>query len=313
MNRFKKYAIADTFGIQAPATAQVTGFEMPGEMTPPSNKNYRFRKSLLLELLGWIRANQSGHKDGLWLSGPMGAGKSSAIIEVASRLNLNIVQTNGKRRLEIADLIGHHTVVNGDVQFLDGPLTTAMRNGWLLLMNEIDLIDPGELAGLNTVLDGGPLVIAENGGEVVYPQPGFGIIATANTVGMGDSAGLYLGTQRMNGAFMDRFWVIEVDYPEADIETAILMQAVTDIPSPVITNMVQVANEVRRLFRGDNDEGTQIETTFSTRTLLRWAYLARQYRNAPQPMLYALKRALTNRAEPETAAAIEGIAKRVLG
>ncbi|MCP4283596.1 MAG: hypothetical protein GY792_03970 [Gammaproteobacteria bacterium] len=68
----------------------------------------------------------------------------------------------------------------------------------------------------------------------------------------------------------------------------------------------------KSLFKGEA-EGQPVETTFSTRTLVRWAYLAQQYRGAPSPLRYALKRALTHRAEPETAAAIEGIVQRLMG
>lgn len=308
------FSVAHTFGIKAPEKLRITGFDTPGPLTPPRNDRYRFRPSLLSDLLAWHRGIAPGrHHDGLWLTGPMGSGKSSLVVETAARLNLNLVQVNGKRRLEIADLVGHLTVIGGDVLFQDGPLTTALRHGWWLLVNEVDLVDPGELAGLNTVLDGGPLVIPDNGGEVVHPAPGFGLICTANTVGLGDRSGLYAGTRQMNAALLDRFWTVEVDYPEASEEARVIRETVPDLPAEIVGKMVEVANEVRRLFAGGGDEGRQIETTFSTRTLVRWAYLTRQYRGAPRPLDHALKRALTNRAEPETAAAIHGIVQRVMG
>lgn len=308
------FSVAETFGIKAPEKLRVAGFDTPGPLTPTKKDSYRFRPSLLSDLLAWHRGIAPGrHHDGLLLTGPMGSGKSSLVVETAARLNLNLVQANGKRRLEIADLIGHHTAIGGDVLFQDGPLTIAARNGWWLLINEFDLVDPGELAGLNTVLDGGPLLIEDNGGEVVHPAPGFGLICTANTVGLGDDTGLYAGTRRMNAALLDRFWVVEVDYPEASEEEQVIHEAVPGLPGPVVARMVEVANEVRRLFAGDGEAGQQIETTFSTRTLVRWAYLAQQYRGAPKPLEHALERALTNRAEPETAAAIHGIVQRVMG
>ncbi|HRW66100.1 MAG TPA: CbbQ/NirQ/NorQ C-terminal domain-containing protein [Candidatus Competibacter sp.] len=305
------YSIAKTFGIAAPDHLCVPGAAQPGPLTPPSRPDYRFRPALLSDLLAWHQGIAQGqHHDGLWLTGPMGAGKSSLVGETAARLNLNLVQANGQRRLELADLVGHLTVLGGDVLFQDGPLTLAARHGWWFMLNEADLVEPGELAGLNTLLDGGPLVLAENGGEVVHPAPGFGLIATANTVGLGDATGLYAGTQRLNAALLDRFWVVNVDYPEPAEEAAVVRAAAPGLPIAIIEKMVEVAGEVRRLFL--SDEGG-VDLTFSTRTLVRWAYLAQQFRGAPQPLEHALRRALTNRAEPETAAAIHGIVQRRFG
>ena len=307
----QEFSIAATFGIAAPDHLRVPGAAQPGPLTPPSRPDYRFRPALLSDLLAWHQGIARGqHPDGLWLTGPMGAGKSSLVGETAARLNLNVVQVNGQRRLELADLIGHLTVLGGDVLFQDGPLTLAARHGWWFLLNEADLMDPGELAGLNTLLDGGPLVLAENSGEVVHPAPGFGLIATANTVGLGDASGLYAGTQRLNAALLDRFWVVNVDYPEPAEEAAVVRAAAPSLPTAIIEKMIETANEVRRLFQ--SDEGG-VELTFSTRTLVRWAYLTQQFRNAPQPLEHALRRALTNRAEPETAAAIHGIVQRRFG
>ena len=298
------------FGIKASDAIRVPGYDVPGPFTPPAKTGYRFRPSLLSDILCWHRGLlASEHHDGLWLTGPMGSGKSSLITQVAARLNLNLIQANGQRRLEIADLFGHLTAIGGDVLYQDGPLTTAARLGCWFLLNEADLMDPGELAGLNTILDGGPLVLAENGGEVVTPAPGFGIICATNTVGEGDVTGLYTGTQRLNAALLDRFWTVQVDYPEPAEEEVILTQAVPGLPTAIIQKMIEVATEVRRLFVS----GEGVEITFSTRTMVRWAYMTLQFKGAPEPLQHALKRALTNRAEPETAEAIAGIVQRICG
>lgn len=307
------FPVAETFGIAAPAGLTVPGYPTPGPLTPAPRSDFTFRPTLLRDLLPWYQGLHEGRADGLWLLGPTGAGKSSLVVELCARLNRDLLRVTGRRHLELADLIGHLTVIGGDVLFQDGPLTLALRHGWLLLIDEVDLIEPGELAGLNTVLDGGPLVIAENSGEVVWPAPGFGLVCTANTGGNGDRAGLYLGTQRMNGAFMDRFTLMQVDYPEPAAEQVLLHRACPALPTEIGAKMIEVANEVRRLFQGEADSGSAIEVTLSTRTLIRWAHQAVCYRNAPQPLAFALDRALLFRAEPETRAAVLGIVQRVFG
>jgi cobaltochelatase CobS len=310
----QEFQVNALFGIQAPDQVRVAGFDRPGPLTPRVDPQYSFRQGLLSDLLGWHRSLRAGQiHDGLWLTGPMGAGKSSLIVQTAARLNLNVVEVNGKRRLEVADWVGHLTAMGGDVLFQDGPLTTAVRNGWWLLINEADLIDPGELAGLNTLLDGGPLVIPENSGEVVFPALGFGLICTANTVGLGDGSGLYAGAQRLNAAFLDRFWVVKVDYLTGEEEFALVKRRVPGIRDELLRGMIQVAAEVRALFAGEGENVEPLDILLSSRTLIRWAYLTTQYAGDKNPILRTLQRALTNRVEPETAAAIEGIAQRIFG
>lgn len=315
MHTSHEFQVNRTFNIQAPDTIRVLGQEEPGPLTPSPNAGYRFRPSLLSDVLAWHRGIcAAAHHDGLWVTGPMGSGKSSLVREVAARLNLNVVEVNGQGRMEIADLVGYRTAIGGDVLFQDGPLTRALRHGWWLLINEVDLIDPAELAGLNTILDGGSLVIPENGGEIVRPAPGFGLICTANTAGLGDSSGSYLGTRRMNAALLDRFWVIQADYPSPEEEINLLTQGYPTLPLTVIQWMVAVAGEVRQLYRGEGPEGQPtVEVTFSTRTLLRWAGLTLQFKGAPSPLHHALRRTLTNRAEPETAEAIHQLVQRITG
>ncbi len=128
--------------------------------------------------------------------------------------------------MEVAELVGHYTAIGGDLVWQDGPLTVAMRYGHWFVLDELDLIDPAVVAGLNTIVEGAPLVVAENGGEVVQPHEDFRFIATGNTAGSGDATGLYQGTLRQNLAFMDRFWVVEVGYPSPVQEEEILKKSV---------------------------------------------------------------------------------------
>ena len=241
----KEFAVRDTFGIEAPAEITVTGRAARGPFVPAVDPAYQFRRELLSDLLAWVKV---GGRDGLFLYGPTGAGKSSLVCQVAARLHIPVQRVTAHGRLEVQDLIGHHTLIDGDMVFVDGPLTTALRNGQWFLLDELDLLDPATAAGLNGIAEGAPLVIPENGGEIVEAHPDFRFLATGNTAGAGDGTGLYQGTLRQNLAFMDRFWVLEVGYPTEEQERAILAAAVPDLPEIIRQRMVSVANQVRKLF-----------------------------------------------------------------
>ena len=197
-------------------------------------------------------------------------------------------------------------------EYVYGPLAMAMKEGHWFLLDEIDLLDPATAAGLNGIVEGRPLTIPEKGGEVIKPASGFRFIATANTAGSGDRSGLYQGTLRQNGAFLDRFWMVEVDYPDEIQEKQILAKAMPSLADTVRDALVSYANEIRKLFiKGE------IEVTFSTRTLVRWAKLVYLFRPAStegkNPIIHALDRALGYRAEPESREALHELAQRVFG
>lgn len=166
------------------------------------------------------------------------------------------------------------------MEFEYGPLALAMKYGGVFLCNEIDLLDPSTAAGLNSILDGAPLCIPENGGELIMPHPMFRFAATANTNGGSDETGLYQGTMRQNLALMDRFVLCEVAYPKPEAEEQLLEKTAPQLPEALRKKMVEYANEVRRLFMGESGNSyntASIEITFSTRSLLRWADLTIRY------------------------------------
>lgn len=309
----KEYRVADTFGIPAPADITVPGFSEPGPFTPAILPEYEFRKELLSDLLAWLKFS----REGLYLTGPTGAGKSSLVCQVAARLNYQVQRVTGHGRMELAELIGHYTAVGGDLVWLDGPLTTALRQGHWFLLDELDLLEPAVVAGLNGVLDGAPLTIADNGGEVVPPHPDFRFIATGNTAGSGDASGLYQGTLRQNMAFMDRFWVVEVGYPDSGQESRILAKLAPHLPADIRDRLINVANHIRQLFIGADTDGPQIEVTMSTRTLVRWGQLCWLYHGLSNqglnPIHHALDRALGFRLEPATRQALHEIVQREFG
>jgi cobaltochelatase CobS len=283
MTQTNRFVVAETFGVQAPRGLSVEGFADPMHPQIPVKKPYVFREQLR-DVLAFL-ADPAG--DGLLLSGPTGAGKTSLVLQVAARLNWPVQEVTCHGRMELSDLIGQFMLIQGETRFVHGPLSVAARDGHL--------------------------VIAANGGELIRPHPKFRVIATGNSAGAGDTSGLYQGVLRQNLAFLDRFRVVRVAYPDAATEQGLIKTLVPSLPEAIGEKMVQVAGEVRRLFLGQADTGQELTVTLSTRTLVRWARLALTFKGAPQPLAYTLHQALTARAEPEQREAIHRIAADVFG
>ena len=291
----------------------IQGYDKPSAYTPAINPDYLFHDDGR-DIVVWLM----NPADPLYVFGPTGCGKTSCIKQLAARLNYPVFEVTGHGRLEFADLVGHLAVKEGNMVFEYGPLALAMRYGGMLLLNEIDITPPDVAAGLNSVLDGSPLCIAENGGELIIPHPMFRFAATANTNGGGDETGLYQGTQRQNIAWLDRFMLCELSYPKPDVEKSLLAKLFPILPDNLCAKLVDFAGEVRELFMGEKDGGGltgAIEITLSTRTLLRWAELTVRFQPLAnqgfQPVTYALDRALGYRASRETRAMLHELAQRI--
>lgn len=319
MSHYAQFVVSNTFGMSdIPEKVVAVGYaDATHPFIPKTNPHYVFRKEFLRETLAFLK-DPAG--DALYVTGPTGSGKTSGITEIAGRLNWPVQQITAHGRIELCDLIGHHALVADSVgetpcmRFMYGPLAIAMRSGQILLVNEIDLADPAELAGLNDVLEGRPLVIAQNGGEIINPHPMFRVIVTGNSTGGGDPTGQYQGILMQNTASMDRYRFVKVDYAEPLAELNILERLTPNLPEPIRTGMVRIANEVRNLFLGGEDGmNAQLTITMSTRTLLRWAKLSVAFRGAPNALAYALDQALLIRANNEEREAVLRIAKDVFG
>ena len=297
----------------SPSGKMVTGYAAPSLFTPSVDGNYIFHEQSRDIVVWFIDAS-----DPLYVYGATGCGKTSVIKQLAAKLNYPLFEVTGHSRLEFPELIGHHVVRQGNMEFEYGPLALAMKFGGLFLCNELDLLEPSTAAGLNGILDGQPLCIPENGGELIMPHEMFRFAATANSNGGSDETGLYQGVLRQNAALMDRFVLCEVTYPKPEAEEQLLERTAPQLPESLRKKMVEYANEVRRLFMGESGNSystNSIEITFSTRSLLRWADLTVRYqplaRQGIQPVAYALDRALGFRACKETRSMLHELAQRV--
>ena len=211
-------------------------------LVPSKNKQYVFDPDNLEQIL---RHLQNNHGDSLFLSGPTGCGKTSLILEIASRLDWPVECITLSQTSEVADLIGHNILKKGQITFEYGPLSRAMMYGEILLLNEIDLMSAGELTALNDVLEGRALCVNANNGEVIYPHPFFRVVATANSKGLGDNSGNYLGVRKQNKAFLDRWIFFECTYPDYDLEQNLILKNFTNINPDLIKYFAVLARELR--------------------------------------------------------------------
>lgn len=312
ITRDQAVSIANTFGLNIPVEAQTAAFPQSWHpQIPALNPAYEFRRETLRDILAYL---DDPNGDGMYFYGHFGSGKTTLPYQVAARLHWPVSSFTAHSRMEFDDLVGTWKLVNGTMTFLDGPLTTALKEGHLFIMNEIDRADPGQLAGLHDVLEGHPLIIATNGGEVVKPHPMFRFLCNGNGQGgSGDSTGLYQGVNQLDVAFLDRFRMVEISYPGEETESRILANKYPELPEEIRGKMIRVANMIRKLFVGGEETATPLTITMSTRSLDRWAHLTLKFRNAPNALSYALTQALLARAMPEERIAIERIAKDVFG
>lgn len=275
----------------------IKGWSEPNEYTPKFNPDYVFPQ-WMGDIFIWFKSLT----EPLYVFGPTGCGKTSCIKQVASKLNYPVYEVTGHSRLEFPELVGHHVIVEGNMKYEYGPLAKAMKEGGLFLINEMDLLDPSTAAGLNSILDGSPLTIPENGGEVITPHEMFRFVATANSNGTGDETGMYQGILRQNVALLDRFVVCEATYLPADVENRMLAKVVPSLPDDTRDKLIQFCGMVRDLFLGKSSGGVDgtLEVTMSTRTLIRAAQLILLYepfrKKGVDVIQHALDRALCFKA-----------------
>jgi len=232
-------------------------------LVPEIDVNYRFQP-WLSHVIDNINIGEN-----TVLTGGTGVGKTTAIVQLAARINQPVVRINFNAETRISDLLGKIQVRNGETIWQDGVLPLAMRNGYWIILDELDGASPEILSLLNPVLETNPhLTLKENGGEVIIAHPKFRVIATGNTLGcMIEKAGSYAGTNQMNIALMDRFHLIAVPNLPFKEEIKLVKSKVRGIRNRWAVNMVKFANAIR----SGNSEINFNDNNFSTRMLLAWA------------------------------------------
>lgn len=177
-------------------------WEGPHPHVPAVDPHYIFRQDLLVRVLYALMTNQK-----MYLHGHTGTGKTTLVEQVAARLNFPCRRMNFDSDITRMDLIGRDTIKDGQSQFVDGMLPQMMGQPCIAIFDELDFVRPDVAYVMQSALEGGSLVLTEDGGRVVKPHPMFRVFATGNTVGQGDEEGMYQGARPQSLALLDRFVV----------------------------------------------------------------------------------------------------------
>lgn len=297
--------------IKLPENFILEGWSESSAYTPSINPEYVFTKKTFRDVSNFLKRP---HNHALWLYGPTGSGKTSVVTEIAGRLNWPVFSITCNSHLESDDLIGRPMVVAApgqtapSVKFIYGPLARAMKLGGILILNEVDLCDPAQLSGLNDVLEGRPLIIPQNGGEVIKPHRMFRVVVTANSKGSGDETGQYSGVLVQNIAALDRYSMIEINYLPEKVEQELIAKVVPQIPREISDQMVRVANLIRNSFTKG-----EICSPMSTRTLCFWGQLLQDYQGAPNALKSSVELCFSNRLSVAEKLAVHTICQQVFG
>lgn len=242
----------------------VQAFEEPCPYTPAIDEDYIFPEQPLRKVLIGLNLPT---RNRTWLHGYSGAGKTQLIVQVCARMNYGCVRINGDTAITRRQLVGDWVVRNGETLFQHGVLVTAMREGHVLLIDEIDHLNPPTLAVLRAVLeDPSQLIILENGGEVVKAHPNFRVVATANTAGAGDESGLFVTARALSLADRQRFSIwVRVDYLSPKVETGMLKKRFPKLEEGELRRFYQVVKSIR-----DRHKSGELEESFSPREFINW-------------------------------------------
>lgn len=260
--------VREYFGLDS--DMRVPAFSKASEHVPQRDDTYRFDPDTTLAILAGFAYNRR-----VMIQGYHGTGKSTHIEQVAARLNWPCVRINLDSHVSRIDLIGKDAIVLRDgkqvTEFREGILPWAVQHACALVFDEYDAGRPDVMFVIQRVLEvEGRLTLLDQS-RVIRPHPAFRLFATANTVGLGDSTGLYHGTQQINQAQMDRWNIVAtLNYLEHDAEVQMVVAKLTAYDTKAgrarVGAMVTLADLTRRGFiEGD------LSTVMSPRTVLSWA------------------------------------------
>lgn len=201
--------------------------------------------------LVWTREltrDANRHRKGLFISGPTGSGKTSFIEQFFSRLQVPVIRTTWNPKREAEELVHSQTLVDGDILPRNQAIATAAELGIPVLINEIDLAEPGELMALADIIEKG--FITRPDAVSFTAKRGFMVFATGNTAGGGDESGMYADTRTQNGAVLRRFFHLHMGYPKIDQELEFLRDAFPNAPDTLLQSSSKVIDMIRRAYDG---------------------------------------------------------------
>lgn len=262
------FNVRETFGIDTDLV--VKGYKERTEHVPPLDPDYLFDKATTLAILAGFEHNRR-----VMVQGYHGTGKSTHIEQVAARLNWPLVRVNLDSHVSRIDLVGKDAIVLKDgkqiTEFRDGILPWALKNNIALVFDEYDAGRPDVMFVIQRVLEvSGRLTLLDQN-KVIEPHPAFRLFATTNTIGLGDTSGLYHGTQQINQGQMDRWSLVTtLNYLPHEKEVGIVLAKAKQLQSEegekTVSNMVRLADMTRQAFiNGD------LSTVMSPRTVITWA------------------------------------------
>ena len=263
-----KLSVKQTFGFES--DMQVNAFSKKNEFVPKIDSDYKFDKDTTLAILAGFSFNKR-----VLIQGYHGTGKSTHIEQVAARLNWPCIRVNLDSHISRIDLIGKDAIVLKDskqiTEFKEGILPWSIQNPIALVFDEYDAGRPDVMFVIQRVLESEGSFTLLDKNKVLEQHDFFRIFATTNTVGLGDTTGLYHGTQQINQGQMDRWNIIStLNYLPFDKELEIVIAKNKSFNNKegkeLLSNMIKVADLTRKGFvNGD------ISTVMSPRTVLHWA------------------------------------------